>query len=438
VQTGGGATATPNGNGTATPGAAGTATPSGDETADGFCDLRGYRSKIEIPPGLAWVPRVPPCETEVPASPPGTSLCTSDVAGSAIHAVSSPAIPILVTHGSVLVEIDVRCDATGDYLLTLPTLASDPNGTVYFDFSGSVIPVTSASAASVHCSEGAGNVDPGGGTVDTGAGDLVEARLDIAPAALSGATMITIDPEPASIAPPLADTFNNATNDPVLVPDAANIPVLLPQVFDFGPDGLSFLNLASKLTFTYQDAAITNGNEESIGVLHFDGATGRWEQLPVIDRDPDNNTIAVNVVSFSIYGIYEPITQDTDSDGCRDIDELRTAAGSQMGGGRRNPLFFWDFFDTPTGVYPQFQKDRAIAAADVFSVVTRFGKTGNPNQNPLEPVPPPPTYHPAFDRTGALVPPDQGIWNTRWPDGAVSSVDIFSALASFGHACAMP
>jgi len=57
----------------------------------------------------------------------------------------------------------------------------------------------------------------------------------------------------------------------------------------------------------------------------------------------------------------------------------------------------------------------------------------NRNTNPLSPLPAPPSYHPAFDRTPSTVLGES--WRTNAPNGSVSIQDITLAVQSFGHNC---
>ena len=87
-------------------------------------------------------------------------------------------------------------------------------------------------------------------------------------------------------------------------------------------------------------------------------------------------------------------------------------------GGMRDDYNHWDFADVPTP--PAFVKDGAVTAIDIFATLGRFGGVdpipppGKVNP-PGAPVPPPPAYHSAYDRSPAVAPffpVDQGP-----PDG---------------------
>lgn len=118
---------------------------------------------------------------------------------------------------------------------------------------------------------------------------------------------------------------------------------------------------------------------------------------------------------------------DTDGDGCTEAQEL---GPDPAFGGSRDPNFFWDFFDTPDAANV---RDRAITVGDIFRVVSRFGRTGNPAIDPLS-LPPPTGYHTAFDRS----PPSPGgnLWNSNAADGTIVVNDILLGVVQFGHRCA--
>jgi hypothetical protein len=277
-------------------------------------------------------------------------------------------------------------------------------------------------------------IGSGGGSVGTGSGDIVEAGLTIPSGALTENTSVTIEALPASSAPNLNSFLGQS---PPLVPDADNLPELLARVFDLGPDGQT-LNVPATLTLTYTEAATTNGNEATLGVIHYIEAENRWENRRILSRDTINNTITLEIDGFSIYGIYEPVTTDSDSDGCRDVDEQQTVVGTQLAGGRRDPLTYWDFYDTPIGTFPDLVKDGAVTGTDFFAVLARFNSTGDPSADPLAAPPAAPAYHPTYDHTGASIPPSDDAWDVGPPDGAIAGTDFFAVLTNFGHVCVAP
>jgi hypothetical protein len=124
------------------------------------------------------------------------------------------------------------------------------------------------------------------------------------------------------------------------------------------------------------------------------------------------------------------IDDDTDSDTCTDLDEMRTVAGSEMSGGRRDLSNFWDFFDTPTG--SPLARDGSVAGTDFFALLARFGSFGDNGIDPLSPPPAPPAYHTAYDRGSSSGP---NPWNLTMADGAIAGTDFFSVLSQFGHVC---
>ena len=125
---------------------------------------------------------------------------------------------------------------------------------------------------------------------------------------------------------------------------------------------------------------------------------------------------------------------DDDNDGCTDEQEMGPSAAS---GGARNPKYFWDFFDVPTGSPPA--RDRAVTIGDIGAVVARFGTFRDPVPSEGEALiealtaPLPTGYHTAFDRS----PPEQGadVWDAGPPDGMITIGDIGAAVAQFGHTC---
>jgi hypothetical protein len=122
---------------------------------------------------------------------------------------------------------------------------------------------------------------------------------------------------------------------------------------------------------------------------------------------------------------------DDDNDGCTDTSELAVAAGTQTSGGKRNPLSFWDFFDTPNEMN---ERDGAVAGPDFFRLLGRFGSSGDPGIDPLSTPPAVPAYHSAYDRSSPA--PGADPWDSGPADGAIAGTDFFMVLAQFGHSCA--
>jgi hypothetical protein len=273
------------------------------------------------------------------------------------------------------------------------------------------------------------SIGTGGGTVNTGGGDIVEADLTIPANALDGTETVTLDSVPMPLGGAPTSFALSALGD------AADAPVFYPRVLDIS-SGDPTLDEPGTLTFSYTNAAVTQGNEATLGIIHLSGNS--WEYVPVFSRDLVSNTITVKVDSFSIYGIYEPVVTDTDSDGCRDVDEQQTVLGTQLAGGRRDPLTYWDFYDTPVGTFPDLVKDRAVTGTDFFAVLARFNSTGDPSADPLAAPPAPPAYHPTYDHTGASIPPSDDPWDVGPPDGAIAGTDFFAVLTNFGHVCVAP
>jgi hypothetical protein len=120
--------------------------------------------------------------------------------------------------------------------------------------------------------------------------------------------------------------------------------------------------------------------------------------------------------------------EDFDGDGCTNAQELGL---DHRRGGQRDPLHFWDFFDTPDA--SNVRNRRIGLFDDIMGVAARFGAAGDPSGDPLAgPIPPAPAYHTAFDR-GAQVGPNP--WDLGPPDGVISIPDILRVGFQFGHNC---
>jgi hypothetical protein len=124
----------------------------------------------------------------------------------------------------------------------------------------------------------------------------------------------------------------------------------------------------------------------------------------------------------------QPDPEDSDADGCSDARESGPNAGQ---GGERDYLNVWDFFDVPDA---SNVRDNAVAAADIFRVLQRFGAAGDRMIDPLSAPPAAPAYHTAFDRGPAV--PGGDPWDLSAANGSIASTDVFAALTQFGHTCA--
>ncbi|MEX2158565.1 MAG: S8/S53 family peptidase [Dehalococcoidia bacterium] len=160
--------------------------------------------------------------------------------------------------------------------------------------------------------------------------------------------------------------------------------------------------------------------------------TGTW-----VDDDLNDGNPASTLWKPRIDARVALLTNDAadyDQDGCSNGEEFGTNVEL---GGQRNPLDFWDFFDTPSPT----RNKLVDLNNDIFGVAGRFGANDNGgmapinrNSNPLTtPAPPVPAYHPAFDRSPAIGP---NAWNLGPPDGIIDLFnDILPVAAQFGHTC---
>ncbi len=107
-------------------------------------------------------------------------------------------------------------------------------------------------------------------------------------------------------------------------------------------------------------------------------------------------------------------SEDSDGDGCANVEEFGSDAGV---GGRRNPLNPWDFYDVNgDGIVNVF--------GDILPVANAFGPSTGPN------------YDPSLDRSPP--PPGADPWDLGPPDGTITIDDILAVAAQFGHSCAGP
>ncbi len=117
------------------------------------------------------------------------------------------------------------------------------------------------------------------------------------------------------------------------------------------------------------------------------------------------------------------IDLDDDNDGCTDEQEL---GPDETLGGRRNPSYFWDFFDP--------NRDGAISLLDFLAVLRHFGTVGDPSTfDPDAPEPPIGEYWAAADRGGQD--PDGDLWDELPANGSIGLGDILSLLRQFPHTC---
>jgi hypothetical protein len=117
---------------------------------------------------------------------------------------------------------------------------------------------------------------------------------------------------------------------------------------------------------------------------------------------------------------------DDDNDGCSDSAEVES---NPAAGGMRNPLWFWDFFDVPTGA--SLTRDHAVSVTDVFAIIARLNTTGEAGSSPVT-TPPPTGYHPAYDRGPTI---GTNAWDLGAANGSIAPVDFFALLAQFNHRC---
>jgi hypothetical protein len=132
-------------------------------------------------------------------------------------------------------------------------------------------------------------------------------------------------------------------------------------------------------------------------------ATGKWVQ-------DDRNGVWTPRVDARV-ALLTDDSADFDGDGCSNAHEYSREPGSEMLGGRRNPLDPFDFYD--------LNGDRTVNVFDdIIYVADGFGPVG-----PNDPR----------DRGPTVGPYD---WNSGPPDGYINVFDdVFSALFQFGHSC---
>ena len=121
----------------------------------------------------------------------------------------------------------------------------------------------------------------------------------------------------------------------------------------------------------------------------------------------------------------DPGAVDTDQAGCSDGEEVAPKSETALGGGR-NPLYFWDFFDP--------NRDKAAGNfPDFLALVSRSHAVGDPNIDPLSDPPPPPAYHPRFDRGGQI--PGGNLWEELPANGSIGFADFLSLVRQNRATC---
>jgi len=134
---------------------------------------------------------------------------------------------------------------------------------------------------------------------------------------------------------------------------------------------------------------------------------------PLPPKDPDLDTDGDTIVNSA--------DTDDDNDACPDADEVQTAAGSELSGGRRNPHDGNDYLNP--------SHDGLNRVDDILLVVQAYfddDDDGNPGLPPYEPG-----YDPDKDRTyvGPLA------WNLGAPNGLQRVDDILNSVKQYFHDC---
>jgi alpha-tubulin suppressor-like RCC1 family protein len=135
---------------------------------------------------------------------------------------------------------------------------------------------------------------------------------------------------------------------------------------------------------------------------------------PLPPKDPDADTDGDTLLNG--------VDPDDDNDGCPDVSEVQTSAGSQLSGGLRNPHDPNDYFNP--------SHDGQNRVDDVLLVASQYfddDSDGNPGLPPYAAG-----YDPDTDRTfvGPLA------WNLGAPDGLQRVDDILNQVKQYFHDCA--
>ncbi|MGB6894520.1 MAG: S8 family serine peptidase, partial [Dehalococcoidia bacterium] len=178
--------------------------------------------------------------------------------------------------------------------------------------------------------------------------------------------------------------------------------------------------------------------------------------------DPDNSVTTPRVDALAAVQCIAPSGDDTDGDGCADVEEQAGAPAPKPGStGAYDPLAWHDFYDVPVPAMPDAvcangPKNLAIAMDDVLAVLfyagTYAGDGGVPNADgvaydsdkgvdtdadtvadiPADGVPDGQDY----DRSPS--PDPNPPWNAGPPSGAVAMDDVLAVLAQTGLSCIEP
>lgn len=130
-------------------------------------------------------------------------------------------------------------------------------------------------------------------------------------------------------------------------------------------------------------------------------------------KDPDGDTDGDTVPNS--------VDTDDDNDGCPDVNELQTAVGSELSGGRRSPHNPYDYFDA--------SHNGQVRINDIVMVVNAYFMDDNDASPGLPPYAA--GYNPATDRT-RIGPKD---WNLGPPNGLQRVDDILNQLHQYYHDC---